>query len=111
MNLFALIIDLVAQTRVRPEPAVNRVGVFPIHLNLVEDRELDVIILVNELFDLLICAWLFALELVAREGQDFKPLVLELFPDLVQLLVVSVGGCAFACNVDDQNGLAVLKFR
>lgn len=86
----------------RSQPAVNRVGVFAIDLNFFKDGELDIVILIDKLPDIFMRSRFLALELIAREGQDFESFIFELFSDLVELFIIWIGVGTQARNIDDQ---------
>jgi hypothetical protein len=84
--------------------------VLSVDLDLFKNGEFYIVILINELFDILMCPWLLTLELIAGEGQDFKSLVLEFLSDLIELFIVRISVCAQACHVDNQKSFGILVF-
>ena len=94
-----------------PEPTVNGMGVFSVDFNLFKDGELHVVIFIDKFLDFLLSSRLLALELVARESQDFESFILELFSDLVELLIIRVSVGTQARHINYQKGLSILEFR
>jgi hypothetical protein len=96
---------------VGPQPTVNGMGVFSVDFNLFKDGELHVVIFIDELLDLLMSSRFLVLELIARESQYFEPFILELFSDLIELLIIGVSVCTQARDIDNQKGFGILEFR
>ena len=94
-----------------PQPTVNGMGVFSVDFNLFKDRELHVVIFIDKFLDFLLSSRLLALELVARESQDLESFILELFSDLVELLIIGISVGTQARHINYQKGLGILEFR
>jgi len=73
-----------------------------IHFNLAEHAERHIVLGLDKLFNLLICARLLFAKLIARKSQDNKTLILVLFKKCLKLGVCLGGQSSFTCNIDDQ---------
>lgn len=63
------------------------------------------IVLLDKLLDLSRSTWLLLTELVAWNSVDFQALVLVLFINALQLLVVVLGQTSVGCNVNKEHSL------
>ncbi|DAZ99478.1 TPA: hypothetical protein N0F65_001663, partial [Lagenidium giganteum] len=93
------------QLRLQVREHRTRVGA--VHVVLLEERELAVVLL-HELHNLFVRAWLLAVELVAWERQDLQALVAVHFVKLGQLWVVGWRQATQARHVDNQHDLALV---
>ncbi len=75
--------------------------VFCIHKNFLENREMNVILFLNEFLNILIWPFLSIVKLIAWESKNFQSSVLEFLSHVVQLFVV--WWCVFriTCYIDD----------
>ena len=87
---------------------VGLVSVDAVDVDLGEEQKLGSVLLLGELLDRLVAAWLLLLELVAGEGKDLQALVSILFVDLHKLSIVLLCQPSLRCYVDDENALLPL---
>ena len=79
---------------------VNRVSILPVHFDLSEHREVDVVFFLYMLFHLGIRPWLFISKLIAWESKDIKSLAAKLLMELNHFIVVYVR-ISQRCYVDN----------
>lgn len=87
------------------EVSVERALCFTVDVNLVEQREGDIVVQRAEALNLLVGAWLLAQELVAGEAKNLQALILVLLIKGFKAFVLW-GQTAFASHIDDEQHLA-----
>lgn len=90
----------------RLEEVVHGVLVRSIHVNLLENGESDTVVELAELSDLLISAGFLASKLVGGESNNLKALVVVLFVQCLQTLVLG-GESTLGGDIDNEDNLAL----
>jgi len=93
------------QGRIRAQPLVEWDGCRAVDVDLRHQRERHVVVGLRPLLDLLVCAWLLFVKLVAGECINFEPLIVVFGVDDLHLLVVGRRQTSLACDVRDVVGL------
>src|SRR2546428_11613377 len=102
--------DVTRERRLRPcQRDVERMPLRPVHVNLIEERESDVVLGGAELFDFLVSARLLAHELIARKTKNSEALVLIFLVDSLERFVLR-RETALGRDVDDEQDLAFVSF-
>ena len=77
-----LFFGLIVQGAVSSEESVHFVRVVAVDVDLFEHGECDSVGVLSVRFDFFVCAWLLLAELIAREGKDFKTVLLVFLVNL-----------------------------